>query len=157
MPMADGAAKAPCPVSPQFTCGVERRRGGGTRAGELFLRRRWGEAPDKDTFMSDFESGHEEQGQSGVLSEEELREPRMYRVLLHNDDYTTMEFVILVLVDIFRKTAEEASEIMLAVHRNGMGVCGVYPREIAEFRVREVEKRARLAGFPLRCTMEEES
>ena len=64
---------------------------------------------------------------------------------------------ILVLVDIFRKTAEEASEIMLAVHRNGMGVCGVYPREIAEFRVREVEKRARLAGFPLRCTMEEES
>ena len=107
--------------------------------------------------MSDFESGHEEQGQSGVLSEEELREPRMYRVLLHNDDYTTMEFVILVLVDIFRKTAEEASEIMLAVHRNGMGVCGVYPREIAEFRVREVEKRARLAGFPLSCTMEEES
>lgn len=100
--------------------------------------------------MSDFESGHEEQGQSGVLSEEELREPRMYRVLLHNDDYTTMEFVILVLVDIFRKTAEEASEIMLAVHRNGMGVCGVYPREIAEFRVREVEKRARLA-WAFRC------
>lgn len=63
-------------------------------------------------------------GQSGLLSEEELREPRMYRVLLHNDDYTTMEFVILVLVDIFRKTAEEASEIMLSVHRNGMGVCG---------------------------------
>lgn len=106
--------------------------------------------------MSEFESGREEQGQPGFLSEEELREPRLYRVLLHNDDYTTMEFVILVLVDIFRKTAEEASEIMLAVHRNGMGVCGVYPREIAEFRVYEVEKRARLAGFPLRCTMEEE-
>lgn len=106
--------------------------------------------------MSEFESEREEEGQSGLLSEEELREPRMYRVLLHNDDYTTMEFVILVLVDIFRKTAEEASEIMLSVHRNGMGVCGVYPREIAEFRVHEVEKRARLAGFPLRCTMEED-
>ena len=107
--------------------------------------------------MSEFESGHEEESQSGSLAEEELREPRMYKVLLHNDDYTTMDFVILVLVDIFRKTAEEASEIMLSVHKSGMGVCGVYPREVAEFRVLEVEKRARLAGFPLRCTMEEDN
>ena len=104
------------------------------------------------------ESRHEDapERESGFLTEEEVREPKLYRVLLHNDDYTTMEFVVLVLVDIFRKSPEEASEIMLSVHEKGIGVCGVYPREIAEFRIHEVAKRARQAGFPLLCTMEEE-
>ena len=94
--------------------------------------------------------------ESGLQIEEELREPRLYRVLLHNDDYTTMEFVVVILVDVFRKTPEEASDIMLMVHEKGVGVCGVYPREIAEFRTSQVVKRARQAGFPLLCTMEEE-
>ncbi len=94
--------------------------------------------------------------ESGTDAREEIREPRLYRVLLHNDDYTTMEFVVLVLVDIFHKTPEEASAIMLSVHEKGLGVCGVYPREIAEFRTSRVIRRAREAGFPLLCTMEEE-
>lgn len=94
--------------------------------------------------------------ESGFMTDEEVREPKLYRVLLHNDDYTTMEFVVLILVDIFHKSAEEASDIMLSVHEKGVGVCGVYPREIAEFRIAQVAKRARQAGFPLLCTMEEE-
>lgn len=96
------------------------------------------------------------QRESCLLTETDIREPRLYRVLLHNDDYTSMEFVVIVLVDIFHKTPEEASDIMLAVHEKGVGVCGVYPREIAEFRLYMVMKRSRLAGFPLLCTMEEE-
>jgi len=85
----------------------------------------------------------------------ELSEPPLYRVLLHNDHYTTMEFVIEVLEKIFHKTASEATGIMLAVHQSGVGLCGVYPFEIAETRVRLVEKHARDCGFPLLCTMEE--
>ena len=94
--------------------------------------------------------------ESGVVVEEELKEPSMYRVILHNDDYTTMDFVVMVLEEIFRKTAEEAEAIMLAVHEKGRGVCGVYPKEIAEFRVGQVLRRANEAGFPLLCTMEKE-
>lgn len=94
--------------------------------------------------------------ESDALTREELREPRLYRVILHNDDYTTMEFVVLILIDIFRKSAEEAADIMLSVHEKGSGVCGMYPREIAELRVRQVTGRAREAGFPLLCTMERE-
>lgn len=92
--------------------------------------------------------------ESGTTLEEELKEPAMFRVILHNDDYTTMVFVVLVLREIFRKTEAEAEAIMLSVHQKGVGVCGVYPREIAEFRVQQVTNRARSAGFPLLCTME---
>lgn len=92
---------------------------------------------------------------SDSLLEEDVREPRRYRVLLHNDDYTSMEFVIAVLVDIFRKNAEEATAIMLAVHERGLGSCGVYTHEIAETKVSQVHLRARRAGFPLKCTLEE--
>lgn len=86
----------------------------------------------------------------------DVREPRRYRVLIHNDDYTTMEFVIEVLVSIFRKTPDEATAIMLAVHEKGIGSCGVYPEEIAETKIVQVHTKARKAGFPLRCSMEEE-
>jgi ATP-dependent Clp protease adaptor protein ClpS len=86
----------------------------------------------------------------------EIRAPRRYRVLLHNDDYTTMEFVVEVLVTIFRKSLEEATAIMLAVHEQGLAVCGVYTEEIAETRISQVHGKAREAGFPLRCSMEEE-
>ncbi len=94
--------------------------------------------------------------ESGVMLEEELKEPAMYRVLLHNDDYTTMDFVVKVLEEVFHKSADESVAIMMAVHEKGTGVCGVYPKEIAEFRVGQVGRRARLAGFPLLCTMEKE-
>jgi ATP-dependent Clp protease adaptor protein ClpS len=91
----------------------------------------------------------------GPLIEEELKEPRRFRVILHNDDYTTMEFVVQVLMLVFKKSEEEATQIMLQVHNNGMGVCGVYTAEVAETKVSMVARLARNAGFPLRCSMEE--
>lgn len=90
-----------------------------------------------------------------ALLEEDLREPRSYRVLLHNDDYTSMDFVVAVLMDIFKKSVEEATAIMLAVHERGIGQCGIYTHEIAETKVGQVLRRARQAGFPLKCTLEE--
>jgi ATP-dependent Clp protease adaptor protein ClpS len=93
-----------------------------------------------------------------VLDEldEELETPRMWRVLLHNDNYTTMEFVVEVLVEIFRKPQSVAATIMLHVHERGVGECGTFPRDIAETKVRQVDARAQRAGYPLRCTMEPE-
>ena len=86
----------------------------------------------------------------------DVREPRKFRVLLHNDDYTTMEFVIEILISVFRKSPDQAMAIMLSVHEKGLGSCGVYTEEIAETKVAQVHDRARKAGFPLRCSMEEE-
>lgn len=94
--------------------------------------------------------------QSDFSSDVEVREPRRFRVLLHNDDYTTMDFVIEILITIFRKNPEEAMHIMLSVHEKGLGSCGVYTEEVAETKVAQVHDRARKAGFPLRCSMEEE-
>lgn len=90
-----------------------------------------------------------------ILIEDEVREPRMFRVLLHNDDYTTMEFVVSILVEVFRRTPDEATRIMLAVHEKGVGECGVYTAEVAETKVALVHARARREGYPLRCTFEE--
>lgn len=87
---------------------------------------------------------------------DDVREPSMYRVLLHNDDYTTMEFVVEILMVVFNKSVESATEIMLNVHRKGIGVCGVYTHEIAETKVETVSRLAQENGFPLKCTMEEE-
>ena len=94
-------------------------------------------------------------GEPDTILKEELQEPRLYRVLLHNDDYTTMEFVINILVEVFHKSAEQAAAIMLAVHEKGIGACGLYPHEVAETKVATVHSRARRAGFPLKSTMEE--
>jgi ATP-dependent Clp protease adaptor protein ClpS len=74
---------------------------------------------------------------------------------MHNDDYTTMEFVVMVLESVFRKSSMEANRIMLNVHSRGVGVCGDFPFEIAETKVTRVHKLAREAGFPLRCSIEE--
>ncbi|MFV0348991.1 MAG: ATP-dependent Clp protease adapter ClpS [Halodesulfovibrio sp.] len=93
--------------------------------------------------------------QDQILLEDDLQEPRKFKVLLHNDDYTTMEFVISVLVQVFRKTAQQATAIMLSVHEKGVGECGVYTAEVAETKVAIVHARARKEGFPLRCSMEE--
>jgi ATP-dependent Clp protease adaptor protein ClpS len=89
-------------------------------------------------------------------AEEEVEEPPMYRVLLHNDDYTTMEFVVEVLMYVFNKSVEDATRIMLNVHQIGIGVCGVYTYDVAETKVSTVEALARENGHPLKCTMEEE-
>lgn len=87
--------------------------------------------------------------------EEEVQEPKRFKVLLHNDDYTTMEFVIHVLMVVFKKNQAEATHIMLKVHEEGVGVCGVYTAEVAETKVALVHKLARREGFPLKCSMEE--
>ncbi|MFO7886579.1 MAG: ATP-dependent Clp protease adapter ClpS [Desulfobacteraceae bacterium] len=84
------------------------------------------------------------------------REPSMYKVILHNDDYTTMEFVVKILIEVFGKSLEKASQIMLNVHRQGKGICGVFIYEIAETKVETVHNLAREHGFPLKCTMEKE-
>ena len=80
----------------------------------------------------------------------------MYKVLLLNDDYSSMEFVIKVLMQIFHHSFEKATEIMLSVHEQGKGLCGVYTYEIAETKVAHVRKMAKEAKFPLRAVMEEE-
>jgi len=85
-----------------------------------------------------------------------LERPRRYRVLLHNDHYTTMDFVVEVLREVFRKPQAEAKRIMLNVHVRGMGVAGVYVKAVAEAKVLTVHKRARKAGYPLRCSAEPE-
>lgn len=89
-----------------------------------------------------------------VLERDGLAEPERYRVVMHNDDYTSMEFVVGILQSVFHKNPEDAHSVMLAVHRKGMGQCGIYTREIAEAKISRVHRDARQAGFPLRCSME---
>jgi ATP-dependent Clp protease adaptor protein ClpS len=85
-----------------------------------------------------------------------VEKPRMYKVLFHNDDYTTMEFVVEVLTVVFRRTRVEATRIMLSIHRSGKGVAGVYTREIAETKAQLAMDRARDRGYPLLVTTEPE-
>jgi ATP-dependent Clp protease adaptor protein ClpS len=82
--------------------------------------------------------------------------PKFFKVFMHNDDYTSMDFVIEVLQSIFHKESVEAISLMLQIHRRGYALCGLYPFEIAETKVEKVHKQARAAGFPLRCTLEPE-
>ena len=91
-----------------------------------------------------------------VLAERRVaaKRPRLYKVLLHNDDYTPMEFVVMVLEKFFRKSHAQATQIMLAVHHQGVGVCGVFPKEVAETKVAQVTECARENEHPLRCSME---
>jgi ATP-dependent Clp protease adaptor protein ClpS len=88
-------------------------------------------------------------------TEKKLKPPPLYRVLLHNDDYTTMEFVVQVLQSVFDHPEAEATQIMLHVHRKGIGVAGVYPHEIAETKIEQVHSLAKANEYPLRCSMEE--
>lgn len=84
------------------------------------------------------------------------RRPPLFKVLMHNDDYTTMEFVIGVLQGVFHKGTAEATRLMLQIHRQGSALCGVFPFEIAETKVDKVHRLAREAGYPLRCSLEAE-
>ncbi len=103
--------------------------------------------------MSDWEVDRDD----GVVTESEkkLKTPPLYKVLLHNDDYTTMEFVVQILQSVFHRSAGDATQIMLHIHKNGLGVAGVYTHEVAETKVAIVDAMARQHEFPLRCTMEE--
>ncbi len=98
------------------------------------------------------------QQENEALLEEEtsvLKPPSMYRVMLLNDDFTPMDFVIFVLQEYFHKDRETATRIMLKVHREGKGVCGIFPKDIANTKVEQVVRHARQEGHPLQCTMEE--
>ncbi len=86
----------------------------------------------------------------------ELEEPKLYKVLLLNDDYTSMDFVIMVLMEIFHQNAQRANEIMYKIHEKGSGLCGVYNYEVAETKIAQVHSLAKEHQFPLRATMEEE-
>ena len=103
-------------------------------------------------------AGIERQTGEQVLerTRQEAKKPELFKVLLLNDDYTTMDFVVEVLETVFNKAPAEAYRIMMAVHTQGQGLCGVYPFEVAETKVGTVLDMARAQGFPLRATMEPE-
>ena len=88
-------------------------------------------------------------------TDQEIREPKMYRVILHNDDYTTMDFVIEILMVVFHKPAADATRIMLDVHKRGRGICGIYTYDVAATRVARVHQLAQKREFPLKCSLEE--
>lgn len=87
----------------------------------------------------------------------QLEEPQMFKVLLHNDDYTSMEFVIDVLMSIFHKSYTQAEQIMLSIHETGKAICGVYSFEIAQTKAHQVKQKAKQNEFPLLATIEEDS
>jgi len=95
---------------------------------------------------------------TGALDETDsaTKRPELYKVVLHNDDYTTMEFVVQVLESVFHKHPAEAYQVMMHVHVHGRGVCGAYPLEIAETKVATVHDLARERGYPLHASIEEE-
>jgi ATP-dependent Clp protease adaptor protein ClpS len=94
--------------------------------------------------------------ETGIKERHETKRPSLYRVLLLNDDYTTMDFVIEILEGVFHKSAVESVQIMLHVHKTGKGLAGVYTREIAETKINKVHKLSRNRDFPLKCIMEKE-
>jgi ATP-dependent Clp protease adaptor protein ClpS len=108
--------------------------------------------------MADWVPGNQEDSEEVLLTEskQKLKKPPLFKVLLHNDDFTTMEFVVFILQSVFNKGPEDATRIMLAVHQQGIGIAGVYTFEIAEAKVDKVADMARHKEFPLLCTMEEE-
>jgi len=101
---------------------------------------------------------HDPKADHGVLEEtrDKTRKPTLYKVILLNDDYTTMEFVIQVLEEVFNKPPAEAHRIMMLVHTQGHGICGAYSYEVAETKVATTQDLARRDGFPLQATLEEE-
>jgi ATP-dependent Clp protease adaptor protein ClpS len=98
----------------------------------------------------------EDEGDVALERRQKTAKPRKYKVVLHNDHYTTMEFVIVVLVRFFRKSETEATHVMLTVHHKGKGVAGVYSRDVAETKIHEVTEFSVAHGHPLKLTMEPE-
>ena len=98
----------------------------------------------------------ERRGEVLEKTRKEADEPGLYKVILHNDDYTPMDFVVVVLESIFNKSPAEAYRVMMRVHQRGTGIGGVYPYEVAETKVALTHDRAREAGHPLHCSVEPE-
>ncbi len=133
--------------------GALRGRRGSVTTGKMSLRLRMA---GKNGAGNDRGGG--EEGKTGLVTKTrpKTKKPSLYKVLLLNDDYTPMEFVVLVLEKYFSKGREEATRIMLHVHHKGVGVCGVYTYEVAETKVTQVMDFSRQHGHPLQCTMEKE-
>lgn len=114
--------------------------------------------PPRQPPRRDGEDGDGNDGRTGALtlSRTRTKKPSMYKVLMLNDDYTPMEFVVDVLQHVFQKNREEATQVMLHVHQKGVGVCGVYTYEIAETKVTQTVDYARKNQHPLQCTLEKE-
>lgn len=106
--------------------------------------------------MSRGMSTKEQDGSVIEAEKSRLKPPPLYKVILLNDDYTPMDFVVVVLQSVFAMSREQATQVMLRVHRDGMGVCGTYAREVAAYKVEQVVAMAREHQHPLQCTMEEE-
>ena len=104
---------------------------------------------NNDIFEGDFE------GDLKLESRDELKEPKLFKVIMHNDHYTTMDFVVEVLVSVFHKPAAEATKMMLEVHKRGYSICGVYTYDIAITKTSQVHQMAKDKGFPLKCSYEE--
>jgi ATP-dependent Clp protease adaptor protein ClpS len=98
---------------------------------------------------------HEQRGEVLEAEKTKLKPPPLYKVLLLNDDYTPMDFVVVVLQTVFAMSREKATRVMLQVHREGMGICGTFTREVASAKVDQVRGIARKHQHPLQCTMEE--
>jgi ATP-dependent Clp protease adaptor protein ClpS len=98
--------------------------------------------------------GRDYEGWTATDPKTKVKEPPLYKVLLHNDDYTSMEFVVLLLEKVFNKSTPEATRIMLSVHHQGIGVAGVYQKDIAETKMAIVHDLAQKNEYPLRCSME---
>jgi ATP-dependent Clp protease adaptor protein ClpS len=103
-----------------------------------------------------FGKDSELEGELGLERRKKTDRPKRYKVLLHNDDYSTQEFVVEILMSFFHKAHAEATHIMLQVHFRGVGVAGVYPKDVAETKIQEVTDEARRRGMPLLLTMEKE-
>lgn len=114
--------------------------------------------PPPDGGDGDKGGDHERERQTGLLLKPrpKTKKPSMYKVLLLNDDYTPMEFVVHILERFFQKNRQEATDIMLHVHRRGVGICGIFTYEVAETKVAQVMDFARANEQPLQCTMEKE-
>lgn len=91
-----------------------------------------------------------------VENKVEVKKPKLYKVVIYNDDYTTMNFVVEILMRIFRKKEEEATKIMYDIHKTGIGIAGIYPYDIAETKMIQATSIAKNSGFPLKFSMEEE-
>jgi ATP-dependent Clp protease adaptor protein ClpS len=109
----------------------------------------------KNPSRIDFPGLEDDQATVMDRQSERVQPPKMYRVVLLNDDYTPMEFVVMIIQEYFHKDQESATRIMLQVHLEGKGVCGVYTKDVAATKVEQVVDRSREAGHPLQCTMEE--
>lgn len=101
--------------------------------------------------------GLKDQGEVGQATRIEVEKPKKYKVFMHNDNYSTWEFVVDVLKRVFQKSEDEAVKITSNVHNKGKELCGTYPFEVAEMKVSQVHALAKANGYPLRCTIEEES